>query len=74
MSSLSSWVGARSAATLDRRPFAARKPQYEVVIMRAEPVPEEAGRHGETNDLVVHLLDLDPPKPTGEDVLSQLSA
>jgi hypothetical protein len=42
--------------------------------MRAEPVPEEAGRHGETNDLVVHLLDLDPSKPTCEDVLSQLSA
>ena len=59
---------------LDRRPFAARKPQHEVVIMRAEPVPEEAGRHREVDDLVVHLLDLHPPKPTGEDVLSQLSA
>jgi hypothetical protein len=42
--------------------------------MRAEPVPEEASGHGEMHDLVVHLLDLDPPKPTGEDVFSQLSA
>jgi hypothetical protein len=59
---------------LDRRPFAARQPQDEVIIMRAEPVPEEACRHGEMHDLVVHLLDLDPSKPTGEDVFSQLSA
>jgi hypothetical protein len=42
--------------------------------MRAEPVPEEACRHREVHDLVVHLLDLDPSKPTGEDVFSQLSA
>ena len=42
--------------------------------MRAEPVPEEAGRHGEMHDLVVHLLDLDSPEPTGEYVFSQLSA
>ena len=55
---------------LERRPFAARKPQDEVVIVRTEPVPKEAGRHGKTNDLVVHLLELDPPEPTGENILS----
>jgi hypothetical protein len=59
---------------LDRRPFAARKPQHEFVIMRAEPVPEEACRHREVDDLLVHPLDLHPSKPTGEDVLSQFSA
>jgi hypothetical protein len=42
--------------------------------MRAEPVPEEAGRHGKMHDIVVHLFDLDPSEPTGKDVLSQLSA
>jgi hypothetical protein len=59
---------------LDLRPLGARQPQDEVIIVRTQPVPEEAGRNGEVNDLVVHLLDLDPPKPTGEDVLTQLSA
>jgi hypothetical protein len=38
--------------------------------MRAEPVPQEAGRNGEMNDLAVHLFDLDTPKPTGKYVLS----
>jgi len=41
--------------------------------VRAEPVPEEAGRHGKMHDFVVHLFDLDTPEPTGEDILSQLS-
>src|SRR5262249_53117552 len=59
---------------LDSRPLSARQPQHEVVVMRAEPVPEEARGHGEMHDLVVHLLALDPPKPTGTAALSQLSA
>jgi hypothetical protein len=59
---------------LHLRPFGARKPQHEVVIVSAEPVPEEAGGHGEMNDLVVHLLKLNASKPTGEDILSQLAA
>jgi hypothetical protein len=42
--------------------------------MRAEPVPEEAGRDGKMDDLAVHLLDLDSPEPTGENVFSQLGA
>jgi hypothetical protein len=42
--------------------------------MRSQPIPEEAGRHGKMHDPVIHLLDLDPPKPTGEDILAQLSA
>jgi hypothetical protein len=55
---------------LDIRPFAAREPQDEVIIMGAEPIPQEAGRHGEMNDLAIHLFDLDTPKPTGKYVLS----
>jgi hypothetical protein len=58
----------------DVRPLGAREPQDEVVIMRAEPVAQEAGRHGKMDDFAVHLLDLDPPEPTGEYVFSQLSA
>ncbi len=42
--------------------------------MRTEPVAEEASCHGEMDDFAVHLLDLDPPEPTGENVLSKLSA
>src|SRR3990172_8471566 len=42
--------------------------------MRAKPVSEETGGDGEVNDFAVHLLDLHPSKPTGEDVLSQLGA
>ncbi len=59
---------------LDVRPLGAREPQDEVVIVRAEPVAEEASRHGEMDDLAVHLVDLDSPEPTGKYVLSQLSA
>jgi hypothetical protein len=64
----------RKFEALDRRPLAARKPQHEVVIMRAEPVAEEAGRHSEVDHLTVYLFDLHSSKPTGEYVLSQLSA
>jgi hypothetical protein len=42
--------------------------------VRTEPVAEEAGRDGEVHDLAIYLLDLHSPKPTGEYVLSQLSA
>jgi hypothetical protein len=42
--------------------------------MRAEPIPQEAGGNGKMDDAVVNLLDLDPPKPARENVLSQLSA
>jgi hypothetical protein len=42
--------------------------------VRAEPVAEEASRHGKMDDLAVHLFDFDPPEPTGENILSKLSA
>ncbi len=55
-------------------PFGARQPEHEVVIVRPEPVPEEACRHGEVDDVLVHLLELHPSEPTGKDVLSQFRA
>jgi hypothetical protein len=42
--------------------------------VRAEPVAQEASRHGEMDDLAIHLIDLDPPEPTGKNVFSKLSA
>ena len=59
---------------LGRRPLRPRQSQHGLVVMRPEPVAEEARRHGEVDDLVIHLVKLHPSEPTGEDVFSQFRA
>ncbi len=59
---------------LDILPFGAGKSEDEVVIVRPQPILEEARRHAEVDDRIIHALKLHPPEPAGEDVLAQLRA
>ncbi len=59
---------------LDVRPFGAREPQHEVVVMRPEPIAEEARRDRKMEDLAVCSFELDPPEPAREHILSELCA
>src|SRR5215813_156469 len=59
---------------LGRRPLRPRQPEHGIVIVRPEPIAEEACGHGKVDDLLVHLVKLHPSEPTGEDVFSQFCA
>jgi hypothetical protein len=59
---------------LDVRPFGAREPQHEVVVMRSEPIAEEARRDGKMEDFAVCSFELDPSEPAREHILSKLCA
>jgi hypothetical protein len=48
--------------------------QHKIVIVRTEPIPEEARRDREVHDGLVDALKLDSPKPAGKYIFAQFRA
>ncbi len=57
---------------IDVSPLHAEQLQHEFVVVRPQPIPEEARRHREVDAIVIEAFKLDPPKPAGEDIFAQL--
>ena len=59
---------------IDLGPLGPEKSQHEIVVMRSEPIAQEARRHRQVDAALIEALKLDPPKPAGEYILAQLRA